>query len=304
MFQALLVLNTSRGSIDRIELADLSVRTLVGDVRSFPDGIVYDHVARRIYWTNMGIPDFDPALPVDDDNLDFSPKNGSLESAALDGTDRRRVLPVGALTTGKQLDADFAAGQLYWSDREGRRVSRVGIDGTGLTDLVVNPATGDEAEECVGIAVDPIANTLYWTQKGPAKGGRGRIFRANLALPQGQTPQTRTDIVVLWDQLPEPIDLWLDTDGGYLYWTDRGAEPAGNTLNRAPVPDRGEPGRAPEILARGFAEAIGLTVDPEARIAYVTSLGGLVRAVALDGSSDSVIAKFEGQSLTGIVGIR
>ncbi|WP_433661422.1 hypothetical protein ACQPW1_03960 [Nocardia sp. CA-128927] len=304
MFQALLVLNIVNRTIARIELADGSVTTVVGDTGSVPDGIAYDRTAGRIYWTTMGTPDFDPELPLDDHNFDFSPKNGSLESAALDGTDRRQILPVGALTTGKQLDADFVAGQLYWSDREGRRVSRVGVEGTGSTDLVVNPATGDKAEECVGIAIDPAGNALYWTQKGPAKGGRGRIFRANLVVPEGQTAANRTDIEVLWNHLPEPIDLWLDTTNGYLYWTDRGAEPAGNTLNRAPIPARGESGGTPEILARGFAEAIGLAVDLEAGLAYVTDLGGSVRAVALDRSSDSVIAKFEGQSLTGIVGVQ
>ncbi|WP_069164725.1 hypothetical protein [Nocardia altamirensis] len=303
MFQALLVLNPAGGTIDRIDLADLSVRTIVDNVRSFPDGIAYDPVAGRIYWTNMGVPDLDPDLPPAENTVDFSPKNGSLESVTIEGTDRRVVLPVGALTTGKQLDADFAAGQLFWSDREGRRVSRVAVDGTGLTDLVVNPVTGDKTDECVGIAVDPAANTLYWTQKGPTKGGRGRIFRANLVVPEGQTAQHRTDIDVLWENLPEPVDLWIDTANHYLYWTDRGAEPAGNTLNRAPIPGRRESGWEPEILARGFGEAVGLAVDPEAGIAYVTGLDGVLRAVALDGSSDSVIAKFEGQSLTGIVGI-
>ncbi|MGY2063488.1 hypothetical protein ACW9HQ_52060, partial [Nocardia gipuzkoensis] len=175
-------------------------------------------------------------------------KNGSIESAALDGTDRRPVLPVGALTTGKQLDADFVAGQLYWSDREGRRVSRTDLRGARPIDLVVNPDTGDPAEECVGIAVDPAANALYWTQKGPAKGGRGRIFRASLELPEAMTAGNRTDIELLWEHLPEPIDLWLDTADHYLYWTDRGAEPAGNTLNRAPIPVPGRSGAQPQML--------------------------------------------------------
>lgn len=303
MFEALLVLNTVKKAIERINVADASVTTVVRNVGEFADGIAYDRAAGRIYWTNMGVPAFDPDLPPTEETVDFAPKNGSIESADLDGTNRVRVLPVGALTTGKQLDADFAAGYLYWSDREGRRVSRANLDGTGLVDLVVNPATGDKAEECVGVAIDPAAGTLYWTQKGPAKGGRGRIFRANLDLPAGLTAQTRTDIEVLWDHLPEPIDLWVDTATNYLYWTDRGAEPKGNTLNRAPIPARGRTGGEPEILARGFAEAIGLAVDPEAGIAYVSSLGGIVRAIALDGSSDGVLAKFEGQSLTGIVGV-
>ncbi|MFF4398449.1 hypothetical protein [Streptomyces sp. NPDC001480] len=56
----------------------------------------------------------------------------------LDGSGQRDVVPPGVITTGKQLASD-GAGCLYWSDREGRRISRVRLDGSGLTDLVVNP---------------------------------------------------------------------------------------------------------------------------------------------------------------------
>lgn len=64
-------------------------------------------------------------------------------------------------------------------------MSRVRVDGTGLTDLVVNTHDSTWRQECVGVAVDPAAGYLYWTQKGPAKGGQGRIFRAGLEIPGG-----------------------------------------------------------------------------------------------------------------------
>ena len=121
--------------------------------------------------------------------------------------------------------------------------------------------------------VDPARGHLYWTQKGPSNGGKGRIFRAGLEIPAGQTAANRTDIEVLWDGLPEPIDL--EIKGDWLYWTDRGDPPAGNTLNRAPIPAAGATGGAPEILADGFHEAIGLAVDGDAGVAYV---GGPRRA--------------------------
>lgn len=299
MFDALLVLNIAAGTIERIDLSDGSIRTLVDDAGAAPDGITHDADSGRIYWTIMGGPEVVGSGP--DADFDFSAKNGALYSANVDGTDRREVLPVGAITTGKQLTAGFAAGQLYWGDREGCKVSRVNVDGTGLTDLVVNAPVGDIMQECVGIAVDPAAGYLYWTQKGPAKGGNGRILRAGLDIPEGETAADRTDIEVLWDNLPEPIDLHLD--GDVLYWTDRGAEPSGNTLNRAAVPGPGERGAQPEVLAGGFHEAIGLAVDSAAGTAYVTDLGGTVRAVPLTaGSEERVVARIEGK-LTGIVGI-
>lgn len=94
----------------------------------------------------------------------------------LDGTGARDVIPTGVITTGKQLTSD-GAGTLYWGDREGCRVSRVRIDETSLTDLVVNIRDNSWLQECVGVAVDTARGYLYWTQKGPSNGGKGRIFR-------------------------------------------------------------------------------------------------------------------------------
>ena len=131
----------------------------------------------------------------------------------LHGSGARDVIPTGAITTGKQLASD-GAGTLYWGDREGSRVSRVRID-TGLMDLVVNTPDDTKLQECVGVAVDPARGYLYWTQKGPAIGGKGRIFRAGLEIPAGQTAANRTDIEVLWNSLPEPVDL--EIKGEWLY---------------------------------------------------------------------------------------
>ena len=137
--------------------------------------------------------------------------------------------------------------------------------------------------------------------EGSGEGRQRQDSSCGSRCPYGETASTRTDIEVLWDSLPEPIDLFLV--GGDLYWTDRGAEPKGNTLNRSAVPPKGELSADPEILARDFHEAIGLAVDVEAKTAYVTELGGRVRAVPLPGSSDSeyVVADLDGR-LTGIVG--
>lgn len=85
------------------------------------------------------------------------------------------------------------------------------------------------------VAVDAGAGHIYWTQKGPGKGGKGRIFRAGTEMPEGQTPTSRADIELLYDGLPEPIDLQLDLWNCMMCWTDRGDPPLGNTVNRAPM---------------------------------------------------------------------
>jgi len=69
--------------------------------------------------------------------------------------------------------------------------------------------------------VDVERGKVYWTQKGAEKAGQGRIFRANLELPEGQTPANRQDIEVLYTTCPaEPIDLDLDL-GNRIMLLDR-----------------------------------------------------------------------------------
>ena len=92
------------------------------------------------------------------------------------------------------------------------------------------------------------AAKFYWTQKGPDNAGQGRIFRANLEIPKGQTPADRKDIEVLYEDLPEPIDLDLDLANRMMYWTDRGDPPRGNTVNRAPMDAATGNRKDPEIV--------------------------------------------------------
>ncbi|MER0443420.1 3-hydroxyacyl-CoA dehydrogenase NAD-binding domain-containing protein [Streptomyces sp. Edi4] len=294
----LLALQLFPGRVLKVSIQDGAVQTLVEDAGAAPDGVVVE--SGTVYWTTMGAPEVVPGTPGEA-GYDFSRRNGGVHAWSQDRGVRRDVVAPGTMTTGKQLVSD-GAGTLYWSDREGHRVSRVRTDGSGLSDLVVTPASEGIRGECVGVAVDPAGGYLYWTQKGPAKGGQGRILRAGLDLPAGQSAEHRTDIEVLWSGLPEPIDLHVE--GGWLYWTDRGAAPRGNSLNWAPVPAPGTSGRAPEILADGFAEAIGLAIDSAAGLAYVADLGGHIREVPLPdgpaaGRSQREVAAL-GTPLTGL----
>jgi hypothetical protein len=291
----LLVLNAGKHELQAVSLDGTRVRTLVAGLDELPDGITVDQRRGHVYWTNMGAPDPGSAIPGDAAYT----RNGSLERADLDGGDRVTIVPRGAFTTGKQLTADFDQGVLYWCDREGMQVLCCFLDGSELRPLVV-PAVGDEAahierNHCVGIAVDADRRLLYWTQKGAPNAGEGRIFRAPLDLPPGTSASHRTDIELLWKDLPEPIDLHLVNNGATVVWTDRGDEPAGNTLNRATVqPAVG----TPEIISRIYREAIGLAAVSES-VFYVTDLGGSIRHVDLDAGIDTELVNL-GYALTGV----
>jgi DNA-binding beta-propeller fold protein YncE len=167
---------------------------------AYPDGIAVDAENGHIYWTNMGVP------WVND---------GSIERADLDGGNRVTIVPSGGTHTPKQMHLDAASGKLYWSDREGMRVMRCDRDGSKLETLVQTGEGEDDRRDktrwCVGIAVDPGGGHVYWTQKGPSDAGRGKLLRAAIELPAGQTPADRSDIEVLFDGLPEPIDIERST---------------------------------------------------------------------------------------------
>src|SRR4029077_567438 len=169
--------------------------------------------------------------------LDLS--DGRVLSCKPDGSDLN-IVPSGATWTPKQLQLDAKDRKLYWCDREGMRVMRASLDGSKIETLVDTSQSdtrpgADARKWCVGIALDVEGGKLYWTQKGNDNAGQGRIFRANLEIPKGQTPGNRQDIEVLYNNLPEPIDLDLDLGSRTMYWTDRGDPPRGNTVNRAPM---------------------------------------------------------------------
>ncbi|MFK0022680.1 YncE family protein [Streptomyces sp. NPDC090798] len=252
-----------------------------------PDGVAVDVRAGHIYWTNMGRP------PEND---------GSIERVDLDGGNRTTIVPSGVTHTPKQLHFEAAGGKLYWGDREGMRVMRCDLDG-GNVETLVQTGQGeddrrDETRWCVGVAVDPVGGHLYWTQKGPSDAGLGKILRAGIDLPAGESAAERGDIEVLFEGLPEPIDLELDLTERTLYWTDRGDPPRGNSVNRSPI-DAPEGQRTPEILLTHLMEGIGLALDPDDGRMYVTDLAGNVYAADLNGSNQREILFLQG-NLTGI----
>ncbi|HVN17796.1 MAG TPA: hypothetical protein VMU05_03460 [Dongiaceae bacterium] len=285
----LFFLDLAAGRVLSAKTDGSDLKTIVSEGRRLPDGIVVDVAAGHIYWTNMGNP---------------SANDGSIERADLDGKNLKHIIPPGGTHTPKQLQLDKKNGKLYWSDREGMRVMRCNLDGSQVKTLV-DASEGDSrpgsdaTKWCVGIALDIEAGKLYWTQKGPDNAGRGRIFRANLEIPQGQTPANRKDIEVLFDGLPEPIDLDLDLANRMMYWTDRGDPPRGNTVNRAPMD--GTPGnrKEPEIVFNHLMEGIGLSLDLKGGRMFLTDLGGSVYSANFDGSDKKTLLIAEG-NLSGI----
>jgi hypothetical protein len=285
----LFFLDLSAGRVLTANPDGSDLKVIVSEGRRLPDGIVVDVAAGHIYWTNMGHP---------------SANDGSIERADLDGKNVTNIIPPGGTFTPKQLQLDKKNGKLYWSDREGMRVMRANLDGSKIETLVdTGQGEGCPGKEvrkwCVGIALDVDGGKLYWTQKGNDNAGEGRIFRANLEIPKGQTPATRKDIELLFDGLPEPIDLDLDLANRIMYWTDRGDPPRGNTVSCAPMDPTPGISREPETIFTHLMEGIGLALDLTGGRMFITDLGGSVYSANLDGSNKKMLFFAEG-NLSGI----
>ncbi|MHB0790097.1 3-hydroxyacyl-CoA dehydrogenase [Bradyrhizobium sp. 5.13L] len=259
-------------------------KVIVSDCQ-LPDGIAIDVAAGHIYWTNMG-----SSIGVND---------GSIERADIDGRDRKVIVPRGATFTPKQIQLDRKNGKLYWCDREGMRVMRCNLDGSEIETLVEAGRSDvdrrDPTRWCIGVTIDAERQQIYWTQKGPDNAGMGRIFRANIDVPNGESPVNRSDVEVLFEGLPEPVHLELDLANHVLYWTDRGDPPRGNTVNRARVDTKTEP----EILITHLMEGIGIALDVPGHRMFVTDLAGSIYSADLDGKNKRNLLWSQG-NFTGI----
>jgi hypothetical protein len=230
--------------------------------------------------------------------------DGSIMRSDLDGRNMTTIVPPGGTFTPKQIQIEISTGKLYWSDREGMRVMRANLDGSNIETLVDtspgDPRPGPDATKwCVGIAVDVEGGHFYWTQKGGDNAGQGRILRAGIDLPRGHTPADRQDVELIYEELPEPIDLDIDQGSRMLYWTDRGDPPRGNTVNRAPLD--AAPGKRPlpDIVFDHLMEGIGLALDPKGGRMFITDFAGTVYSANLDGSHRKTL-QFGLGNLTGI----
>lgn len=264
--------------------------------QAFPDGIDVDKESGRMFWTCMGL----PGKPT-----------GEVYSARLDGSDAKVIVPKGVANTPKQLVTEPNSKKLYFCDREGMKVWRCNYDGSESEVLIQNgdwekDGFDDQTKWCVGITVSPKYGKFYWTQKGASKSGKGRLFCANIETPAGTTAETRKDIDLLLDNLPEPIDLEVDEGNDLLYWTDRGELPYGNSVNRASLNSSSgsivhiEDTQPYEVIVRHLNEAIGLKLDIEAGHMYLTDLGGSLYRCNLDGTDKQKLYSSDERALTGI----
>ncbi|MDE1994500.1 MAG: 3-hydroxyacyl-CoA dehydrogenase [Rhizobiaceae bacterium] len=286
--ERLFFLDINDGRILSSAIDGTDLKLIIQRPNRSPDGLLVDSENGWLYWTEMG--------------SDYNAHDGSIERIDLDGGNHvTLVAPGGTLVTPKQIQIDRDNGKLYWCDREGMRVMRGNLDGSDIEVLVKNGEGPEDSADierwCVGIALDLPRGQIYWTQKGPPDAGLGRIFRAGIDIPAGESATKRSDIEVLLDKLPEPIDLELDLATRTIYWTDRGNLPRGNTVNKASMDNLAA---TSQVILEGLDEGIGLSLDLPNNRMFFTDIGGNLYSASLDGSGERELLHHAG-SFTGIV---
>lgn len=290
----LAVLDPGAGKIFSCDRNGENIEILRENVPNFPDGVLIEPKTGDFFVTLMG--------EVADGAATAYGYDGSIWRMRADGSNPRKLIGDGAIRTPKQIAADYANGKLYWCDREGMRVMRANFDGSAVETLVETGRRPEDEKDqtrwCVGVAVDPKTRQVCWTQKGHPDSGEGSIRRAGYDLPAGETAANRSDIEVLFENLPEPIDLDLDCESGFLWWTDRGDLEGGNSVCRAKLSPEGKIAREHEVVLRGVGETIGMAVYREEDLLFASSLTGELYRSRLDGSEKTQIGAFN--ELTGL----
>src|SRR5882757_3726526 len=134
---------------------------------------------------------------------------GRIHSVNADGSDRKVIVSGARVPDGVVVDVE--AGHIYWTNmgvpsKNDGSIERADLDGQNRVTIIGEGKTFTAKQ----LHLEKKSGKLYWTQKGPDDAGKGRIFRANIDIPKGETAATRTDLELLFDGLPEPIDLELD----------------------------------------------------------------------------------------------
>ncbi|HGM5492295.1 TPA: hypothetical protein ACKP1B_003984 [Serratia fonticola] len=282
----LIVLDAFKGQIFSIDPNDYVTQVLIEHGEATPDGVVYNPNDQLLYWTNMG--------------KDYDAQDGYIKHCSLNGKCSGYTVNVGDTHTPKQLAIDTNTNYLYWCDREGMKIERCHI-GTGKVEVLLDTCNMfiNEVKEnryCVGIALDTQNNRIFWTMKGPSKGGQGKLLCAPFDYRNSKAVIDSNEIRIIFDKLPEPIDLAIDYQNDFLYWSDRGLEPDGNSLNRVKLSMLDNK----EVLIRGFNEAIGFIIDSENNIAFVSDLSGHIYQVNLISKGKKVILNSYNSGFTGL----
>jgi hypothetical protein len=178
-------------------------------------GVQVDVAGGKIYWTHGGFGE------------------GRVRRADLDGTGMETLRS--GLTNPRGLAIDVDGGKMYWSDTQDNRMYRANLDGSGITETIV-----DTGHQLGRPTLDVAGGKIYFGNFTV-----GDMRRANL---DGADPE------ILFDGLFTPVAVALDPAAGKIYWADSNTSFVSNHIVRANLD-----GTKREVLYEGLPTSSGFT---------------------------------------------
>lgn len=169
---------------------------------------------------------------------------------------------------GSVAASQLFAGEIYWTDRDGRTIRRGDMDGSGAAEILLTGADG--LSEPRGLGLDVAGGKMYF-----ADAGNGTIRRANLDGSQ---------IHPLITGRPFLGDLELDVDAGKMYWTEifsfTDPDHVDNAVRRANLD-----GSDPEYLFRGLTLPYYMDLDRDnEKIYWAENANTVIHIGNMDGT--------------------
>ncbi len=216
-------------------------------------GMAFDHIHNKVYWVDYGTGLIESADP-DGENRNSAIITGVPRGVAVDpfgkkvywadsepGIIWRANLDLSGIESWIEnlgrpfgVDLDIDTGKIYWVDAGTNSVERTNLDATGVIERLHS-----QVEQPRGVAVDPLRNRVYWTQRG------GSVNRSNL---DGSDPEL--NIVA---ETTSPRDIEVDVLGAKIYWIDGDA----SSLTRAELD-----GSSPTVLIGNLNNPRGIALAP------------------------------------------
>ncbi|MCJ8744680.1 hypothetical protein PDJAM_G00121580 [Pangasius djambal] len=197
------------------------------------------------------------------------------------------MIPIENLMNPRALDFHAQSNFIYFSDATSYLIGRQKIDGTERDTILKEGVHTVE-----GIAVDWMANNLYWTDDGPKK----TISVARLE----KAAQTRK--ILIEGKMTHPRAIVVDPKNGWMYWTDWEEDPKESKRGKIERSWMDGTNRNILLTSKTVLWPNGLSLDvPQGILYWVDAYYDRIEMVYLNSTERKTV--YEGQELSHAFGL-
>ncbi|XP_062842266.1 low-density lipoprotein receptor-related protein 1 isoform X2 [Trichomycterus rosablanca] len=197
------------------------------------------------------------------------------------------MIPIENLMNPRALDFHAQSGFVYFADATSYLIGRQKIDGTERDTILKEGVHTVE-----GVAVDWMANNLYWTDDGPKKSiSVARLEKA------AQTKKT-----LIEGKMTHPRAIVVDPKNGWMYWTDWEEDPKESKRGKIERAWMDGTNRNVLLSSKTVLWPNGLSLDvPQGVLYWVDAYYDRIEMVYLNSTERKTV--YEGQELSHAFGL-